>query len=312
MSHLVSVVIPVYNAKDFINETINSVLNQTYTDFEIIIVNDGSTDGTTNELEKIEDTRIRIVHQKNTGHSCARNRGIKESKGKYIAFLDADDLWEMEKLNSQVKFLESNTEYVCVYTKGSLIDQRKKFIRNISFEGYSGKILDKLLLNALALHCSSLLLYKSIFEEIGVFDDKLKAYEDWDLFLRISQKHLIGYINKSLFMRRFGHGGNSDRTSVAESYLTDAFKIVEKYNDENVSKNKIISYIYKMEGFRKYYYNETKVTRYYFWKSIKANPYNIQTYIAFLYTFINKNIITHIHEGIYIPLKERYFNIFNR
>ncbi len=119
----VSVVIPAYNAMTYLPETITSVLQQTYTDFEVVVVNDGSTDKIEEWIVQISDPRIKLVSQANLGLAGARNTGIRESQGKYLAFLDADDLWEPTKLEKQVKILEKNPEVGLVYTWVTYIDE---------------------------------------------------------------------------------------------------------------------------------------------------------------------------------------------
>jgi glycosyltransferase involved in cell wall biosynthesis len=106
---LISVIIPVYNAEKTILQTINSVLNQTFSDFELIIINDGSTDNTLKRLEEIQDKRLCVYSIENKGVSAARNRGIEESKSPYISFIDADDVWAPRKLEMQLEKLEKNT-----------------------------------------------------------------------------------------------------------------------------------------------------------------------------------------------------------
>lgn len=123
---LVSVVIPVYKVERYINETLQSVFAQTYQNFEIIIVDDESPDRSIEICESYEDPRIRIIHQKNRGLAGARNTGIRHSKGKYIAFLDSDDLWLPEKLESHVKHLESSPEVGVSFCRSAFIDDNSK------------------------------------------------------------------------------------------------------------------------------------------------------------------------------------------
>ncbi|MCJ8280869.1 MAG: glycosyltransferase family 2 protein, partial [Rivularia sp. ALOHA_DT_140] len=119
----VSVIIPAYNAMGFLPETLESVLQQTFTDFEILIINDGSSDDIVEWASKISDSRVRLITQINQGVSAARNTGIRNSQGEYIAFLDADDLWEPTKLEKQVNCLKANPGVGLVYTWTTFIDQ---------------------------------------------------------------------------------------------------------------------------------------------------------------------------------------------
>src|SRR5436309_7380613 len=134
----VSVIIPVFNGERYIRQTIESVLAQTYRDFELLVIDDGSTDGTAEAVKEYEKD-LRYVHQGNGGASKARNQGIRFSQGKYIAFLDADDLWEPEKLTIQVEFLERNPKIGLVHCNCDGIDEEgRTFIRWRNFERKEG------------------------------------------------------------------------------------------------------------------------------------------------------------------------------
>ena len=120
---LISVIIPAYNAELTIEETIAAVREQTVTNFELIIIDDGSTDRTVETVNKIEDSRIRLLSYQNEGLPTARNRGIENASGEYIAFLDADDLWTKDKLEKQLAMLETNPEAGVAYSQTCYIDE---------------------------------------------------------------------------------------------------------------------------------------------------------------------------------------------
>lgn len=199
MSLTVSVIIPAYNQEKFIEQSIDSVLAQTFSDYEIIVVNDGSTDGTAQLLERY-GTRIRIISQTNAGLSQARNAGIEVSKGEMLAFLDADDLWYPWMLSRMVSCLEKNSETDFVAGSCDLIDETGRFIRKAypySFELKSRIQTDcfrELALgNPFAIH--TLLLRKTCFK-YHRFDPTLKALEDWDLWLRLTgDQHKVHLVN---------------------------------------------------------------------------------------------------------------------
>jgi glycosyltransferase involved in cell wall biosynthesis len=315
MHPIVSIILPAYNAEAYIFETITSVLNQSFSDFELLIINDGSTDRTLNIIQEFTDIRIRTINQPNGGHSIARNRGIIESRGKYISFIDADDLWTKEKLLYQVEFLETNTNFNSVYTLGEAISSDGSFLNLISFEGYSGNILPKLFFNPLIIHCSSILIKSEVFRIIKGFRIDISHYEDWDLFLRISSLGSIGYINKVLFKRRMHHQGTSDKTFKDTSYITDALNVVE-FNAKqpyfsNRFKNKVLCYVYKMEGFRHLNYNDRKSSRFHFFQAIKKNPLKLDLYFALSYTFMNKSLRIFLHTNIYQSLKVAVYSLKN-
>jgi len=189
----VSVIIPTYNRESSVGESILSVLNQTYQNFELIIVDDGSTDNTKSVVSKIEDARIVLVtHQINKGASAARNTGIGTAKGELIAFLDSDDRWLPEKLKIQTDFLRSNPEYSSVSTG---------YYKYNSNNGFTASTPSKLksswpkhLLNTMDLSFGTTLLVKrTCFENVGLLDESFPRHEDWDWVLRYIEvyKHYV-------------------------------------------------------------------------------------------------------------------------
>lgn len=201
MAPKVSVVIPTYNAENQITQTLGSVFNQSFSDFEIIVINDGSTDNTLKALEKF-GTKIHVINKKNGGVSSARNTGIKAAKGKYIAFLDSDDFWHPEKLHIQVDVMEQNPDWLLSYTKwfmGSL-EQRDnmKFmtseVGNCSFEEKETK---DIFLHPYLGTCSVLIL-REFCLSIDGYNEQLSTAEDIDLYLRTTVKGKIGFINENL------------------------------------------------------------------------------------------------------------------
>lgn len=204
----VSVIIPVYNGERFLSEAIESVINQTYPNWEIIAINDGSTDRSMEILKHYKSklsSLIHVINQENLGPSVARNSGIKKAKGEYIAFLDYDDLWLSEKLEKQVKFLESNNEISLIYCDCYIIDNNS----NIEKDTYSektkfikGKIFKKLLSNNF-IPTSTVLLRKKVLDDVGLFNLEYKISQDYDLWLRISDKYLIDFLKQPLAKYRF-------------------------------------------------------------------------------------------------------------
>jgi glycosyltransferase involved in cell wall biosynthesis len=180
----VSVVIPTYNRLPTVKDAIESVLNQTYRDFEFWVVDDGSTDGTGEALRTFGD-KVKYVSQNNRGVSAARNLGLRISRGKYLAFLDSDDLWEPQKLEIQVKCMEENPQFPLCYTDevwirgGTRVNPKKKHAK------YSGWIFEKCLPLCI-ISPSSALMKRSLFDEIGGFDETLPVCEDYDLWLRVT------------------------------------------------------------------------------------------------------------------------------
>lgn len=192
---LVSIIIPMYNSEETIIKSISSVLNQDYRDIEIIIVDDGSNDNSYNIVnlyiheKKIQD-KIKLIKQENRGPSAARNKGISISKGKYIAFLDSDDIWLKNKLIEQIKIMNKYNDISLLTCM--INDNKLNHNTNLKYITFN-KLLFK---NCLTT--STVILKRNVIEDIGVFDDKKKYSEDYDLWLRISIKYRCAIINKSL------------------------------------------------------------------------------------------------------------------
>ena len=206
-SPIVSIICPSYNAERFICQTIESVLSQTFNDFELIIVDDCSTDRTINIVKKYNDPRIRLfVNKSNSGAAYCRNQAIKESKGKFIAFLDADDLWAKDKLEKQIQFMESN-HYDFSYTKYEEIDE----------EGNSlGRVISgpKIITNRKFKHmdyvgCLTVMYREAIYPNLEI-PSSLKKNNDYAMWLLLSTKSACYLLNENLaFYRRHESGSIS-------------------------------------------------------------------------------------------------------
>ena len=200
----VSVIIPTYNRADFLEEAIESVLSQDYKDFELIVIDDGSTDET-RDIIKAYPGSVVYIYQDNRGVSYARNRGIKKSSGEYIAFLDSDDKWLPKKLSSQMDFLERNPHALICYTEeiwvrgGVRVNPMKKHKK------YSGMIFENVLPLCIISPSSVMIKRRLLFNEIGFFDESLPACEDYDLWLRIAARHHVYLIETPLIVKRGGH-----------------------------------------------------------------------------------------------------------
>jgi len=230
----VSVVVPTYNRADVLPETIDSVLAQTYKDYEIIIVDDGSTDNTREILEPyLSMDNISYVYQENKKQASARNKGIQNSKGEYIAFLDSDDLWHPRKLEYQVEIFEKHPDIGMVYSNQSIIqdDPYKEKIKYPLGKLKSGFIFEDLLLRKFYCSTPSLLIRRSVLDDVGLLDESLEdAFEDWELTLRISKKYKVFCLDKPLFRRRINieYSGR-----YFEKRIKNHKKILDKYLNES-------------------------------------------------------------------------------
>ena len=204
----ISVVIPTFNRISLVARAIDSVLKQSLNPYEIIVVDDGSDDGTS-EMIQNKYKSIKLIQQQNNGVSAARNNGIKHAKGDWIALLDSDDEWTEKKLDNQVDRLIKTPEYDFCHTNeiwirnGVRVNQRKKH------EKYGGYIFDKCL-DICRISPSSVLFRKNILDHVGWFDDQLPVCEDYDLWLRITAEYRILFIDDPLIIK---YGGHDDQLS---------------------------------------------------------------------------------------------------
>ena len=208
---LVSVVIPTFERRALMCEAVASVLAQTFADFELIVVDDGSQDDTVGELAaRFADSRLRVVRQENRGASAARNRGVAEARGEWLAFLDSDDTWLPPKLERQLQMLADHPEAPACYT-GEIWyrDGRWANPRNVHTK-YSGWIFPYCLPLCI-ISPSSILMKRALFETLGGFDETLPACEDYDLWLRLSARYSVQLLEERLIVKRNGHPGQLSR-----------------------------------------------------------------------------------------------------
>lgn len=221
----VSVIIPTYNRKDYVQEAIDSVLAQTYTDYEIIVVDDGSTDGTGEALQARYRDRIRYLWQENRGESLARNRAVDLAQGDLVALLDSDDRWMPRKLAAQISRLEMDFKNVLVACQALLIDSAGKSLnappigKNLAHNDLER---DSLILRN-PLVCSTVLLRRSYLQRAGGFDPEIKYGEDWDLWLRVSELGRFNFVSEPLALLR--------QHSNTQSYLPRPSSIERKFRD---------------------------------------------------------------------------------
>ena len=197
----VSIVIPAYNSMSYLPETLESALEQTFTDFEVLIVNDGSSDHVEQWSTQLVDPRVKLISQENQGVSVARNTGIVHAQGEYIAFLDADDLWDPTKLEKQVIYLDASPAVGLVHTWMALIDQHGNPTGRVITSDTAGTVWRQLAeKNTVA--CSSVMVRRCCFERVGMFAPILHAVEDWDMWIRIASHYSLAVINEPLLLYR--------------------------------------------------------------------------------------------------------------
>ena len=197
MSPAVSVIIPVYNRTKELRQALKSIARQTFASYEVIIVDDGSTDNIEHELLSLQMPRLRLLrHNKNRGAAAARNTGIAAANGRWIAFLDSDDTWEPSKLARQVEHLTKHAQFKACATGFRL--HRPNGIVTLSPVSRPGQFCFDILLGCRISPGSTLMVERSVFSEIGVFDESMKRLEDWDWLIRYSSRYDIAFLEDAL------------------------------------------------------------------------------------------------------------------
>jgi len=230
----VSVIIPTYNRGWILKEAIDSVLAQEFRDFELIVVDDGSTDNTPQILESYAQD-LTVIRQPNRGVSAARNRGIVAANGRLISFLDSDDLWLPRKLSSQVNFFNSNPEAVINQTEEIWIRNGVRVNPKTRHHKPSGMIFEQSLALCL-VSPSAVMMKRFLFDAVGLFDEDLPACEDYDLWLRISWRYPVHLIETPLIIKRGGHADQLSKAPGLDKFRIRALKnIIESGHLEEAS-----------------------------------------------------------------------------
>jgi glycosyltransferase involved in cell wall biosynthesis len=222
---LVSVIIPTYNRAWCLMESIDSVFSQTFTDYELIVVDDGSTDDTLKQLSRYD--QITVITQSNQGVSAARNKGILQSRGELITFLDSDDLWLPAKLAAQVRFFNQNPEARICQTQEIWIRNDKRIYPKNRHLKTSGYFFERSLELCL-VSPSAVMMKRRLFSDVGLFDEQLPACEDYDLWLRIGAHLPIFLIDDPLVVKRGGHADQLSANPGLDKYrIQSILKLLE-------------------------------------------------------------------------------------
>jgi len=234
MSGKVSVVVTCYNYGGYLGECLDSVLSQSYSDLEIILVNDGSTDQTAEVARGfLKETRVRYIEQENAGQARAKNVGIGHSTGNFVAFLDADDAWEREKLEKQIP-LFTDPRIGVVYSLARYVDAEGRRVvldqSHLSFHPHAGNVTRQLFMDNFVPFSSSVV-RKEILDQARGFDERLKMGIDWDLWLRLSLSWAFGYVDDTLLVYRVGHPGQMSKNTEVRHRCVDRImaSFLERY-----------------------------------------------------------------------------------
>jgi len=281
----VSVIIPTYNRAHLVGRAIRSVLNQTYQDFEIIVVDDGSTDNTEEVVKSFNDPRIRYIrHEENRGGSAARNTGIRAARGEYIAFLDDDDYWLPTKLDKQVQVAKKSSPSVgMIYTGLAFIEVKINKVVKIFRPQYRGKLtLEEMF--AWTAPTPTMLVRKECLNAVGGFDEKLPRYQDPDLGVRLAQEFEFDYVEDILV---FANPSNIPQPQIllmaGEHFLGKHHALIQKLPPRKCAA--VFSYYkYFMPGLAYCFHGQTSIGRTYLWNAINHCPRNKRAWLIFVIT----------------------------
>ena len=223
----VSVIVPAYNAAATLQETLESVLAQTFTDFELLVVDDGSTDATAQIALSFEDPRVRLISLSHGGVARARNLAVEEARGTLVAFLDADDVWLPHKLQLQVALLDERPDVGLCVTRATRIDADSRPTGEMPILEASDDYTAALLLHSsIAGGVSAAVIRRELFQQVGGFPYGQRQAEDWDLWLRLSLHSTIAVVPESLVLQR-AHAGNT--SGVAYELERDTFPTLDRF-----------------------------------------------------------------------------------
>lgn len=248
---LVSVIVPVYNRADIVSRTIESILAQSYQNFEVIAVNDGSSDASLDVLNSYalsHPGKVVVLNQQNTGQARARNNGIKLSKGEFIAFLDSDDTWEKDKLSLQMPLFKKKVGLV--YCGIYEVDSQNNKLKSVLCEpGMRGNVYKRLLVKN-RMTGGSVVVSREALNKAGFFDVTLDAAENWDLWIRISREFLVDYIDLPL-VNYLRHPGNM--SCDMERMSRSSWAVLQKHLPPDEKKG-VLATAYD-EAYANYFYN---------------------------------------------------------
>ena len=276
-----SIVIPTYNRGKVLGRAIESVANQTFKDFEIIIVDDCSTDETKKLIDEFEDPRITYIkHKNNRGGAAARNTGIKAARGDFIAFQDSDAEWMPDKLEKQMNvFLSAKDDVNVVYTAFLWIkDNHKSYIPAKGQAHKEGDVLHQLLKRNF-VDTATAVVRKKCFDKVGLFDEGLPRYQDWDLFIRLARHYHFKFVDEPLVISHF----MADSISADNKAAITARKIIfEKNRSEIMEDRKLLSQFMFDTGTLICKFGQYDEGRKYLSQALKADHMNPQHWPAIL------------------------------
>jgi glycosyltransferase involved in cell wall biosynthesis len=301
---IVSVIIPVRNGKDYLPEAVESVLSQSFTDFELLIVNDGSTDDDYGRYERL-DPRIRVIHLSGNGVSRARNTGMSQARGRFFAFLDADDIWFPGKLKAQVNYLNKHAEVGVVF--GGFFKWHADALGNFPPSETLAQDCEQLsepepersgwlytrLLNGMLVGMNTAIIRREVYEAIGGFDESMRQGEDYDFWLKASRVAEMHALNGTMALYRI-HAASAMHRLSAENHLGNLLKAASMRWGLNTLDGQSLSLksfherlggVHFDHAYSHYWHGDRTVARGAFWQALRRGhrPLRCLAYIALSY-----------------------------
>lgn len=303
----VSVILPTYNRAHLVVRAILSVLKQSYSDFELLVVDDGSTDQTQEVIARLHDSRIRYIrHEQNQGAAAARNTGIKASLGQYIAFQDSDDEWQPDKLAQQVEILsQSPAEIGVVYSSFWRIHGNRKRIapskmtKLASWLPFKSRKLDGdihlSLLRGNFITPQATLVRKECFEKAGLFDERMPRFQDWELWLRIAKPYHFKYIDEPFVTLYFTPGS----ISASQRALAEAFELIlAKHSEDFHASQQLLAQHLYATGDLLYQSGELNKGKEHLFQAVRLSPFNIVYRLAALLSLCGPKVYSKLVKSI--------------
>lgn len=293
----VSILTPVYNGARYITHAIESALAQTYPDFELIIVNDGSTDNSAEVVRPyLADPRIKYLEQTNGGVASARNAALRVALGSYIGFLDQDDLWLPEKLRLQVQYLDDHPDVGLVHANQSYIDSDGRHIR-IQFDDGFSKVSDwcfeeLFIKNRIAV--LTVLARKSALDRTGPLNEAISGGDDYEMWLRVSKHFPIGHLDQALAHYRTHESNVSNdsfrmtRTDLgAIQSILRSYPEARKQLSAGVVDARLFELNYQLGGWYMWKAQDHASAKHFYWQAIRSQPFYLVSYLRFAWCCLN-------------------------
>lgn len=292
----VSVVITTYNRASFLEEAIISVLNQTYKDFELLILDNSSSDNTEDVVKKFKDRRIVYVRHEPMNISKARNLGIRKSRGEFVGFLDDDDEWLPPKLSSQLRLFDRLSSKMGMVYGGFLRVGSDGKVYEIFKPSLRGDIFERYLCNLdpLTGSASNPLIRREVFDAVGGYDENLKTSEDWEFYLRLARKYGVDFVSEPVVKIR-RHGGYRLGGRLRDAAETE-LKVLSEFSDFFHKNSRCHSYYLQVVGGKYCRLGDFKEGREYLLEAIKADYLNIIVYFQYVFSFLGKSFYIKLHE----------------